>query len=190
MGLIGRLKKLLNIKTDVDHPTETAQEIKNPDSSQTKTNEKMTMFNYGVGGNEVKVDANEAIQEIQENKTLLVSKLTTDDAITPEIVTGLKTVEDVFSYYKPAISVEHENEDGTIQKEDFRFNHLGDFSPKNLTQNSSFLKNLNVEQEQYNKIVRQLRSNKVLQNLLNDESSKAAFLETLKAVVHELESVK
>ena len=57
----------------------------------------MSMFNYGVGGNEVKVDANEAIQEIQENKTLLVGKLTSEEAISPEIVTGLKTVEDVFA---------------------------------------------------------------------------------------------
>ena len=53
--------------------------------------ETMAMFNYGVGGNEVKVDANEAIQEIQENKTLLVSKLTTEDTVSPEIVKGLKT---------------------------------------------------------------------------------------------------
>ena len=54
------------------------------------------MFNYGVGGNEVKVDANEAIQEIQENKSLIVSQLTTEESYTPEIVTGLKTVEDVW----------------------------------------------------------------------------------------------
>jgi hypothetical protein len=40
----------------------------------------MAMFNYGVGGNEVKVDANEAIQEIQENKSLIVSQLTTEES--------------------------------------------------------------------------------------------------------------
>ncbi len=40
------------------------------------------MFNYGVGGNEVKVDANEAIQEIQENKSLIVSQLTTEESYT------------------------------------------------------------------------------------------------------------
>ena len=55
----------------------------------------MAMYNYGVGGNEVKVDANEAIQEIQENKALIVSKLTDEEPMIPEIVKGLKTIDDV-----------------------------------------------------------------------------------------------
>ena len=50
----------------------------------------MAMFNYGVGGNEVKVDANEAIQEIQENRSLIVGQLTADEPYVPEIVKGLK----------------------------------------------------------------------------------------------------
>ncbi len=150
----------------------------------------MSMFNYGVGGNEVKVDANEAIQEIQENKTLLVSKLTTNDTVSPEIVTGLKTVDDVFRHYKPTVAVEHETEDGATVNEEFAFNDLGDFTPKNLVQNSAFLKNLSVEQEQYNNIIRQLRNNKVLRNMLADEQAKKAFLEALKNVVAELENNK
>ena len=56
----------------------------------------MAMYNYGVGGNEIKVDANEAIQEIQENRSLLVSQLTSDESMVPEVVRGLKTIEDVF----------------------------------------------------------------------------------------------
>ena len=43
----------------------------------------MAMFNYGVGGNEIKVDANEAIHQIQENRSLLVSKLTEDEPFVP-----------------------------------------------------------------------------------------------------------
>lgn len=34
------------------------------------------MYNYGIGGNEVKVDANESIAEIPSNRTLIVQKLT------------------------------------------------------------------------------------------------------------------
>ncbi|RYD96848.1 MAG: hypothetical protein EOP54_12640 [Sphingobacteriales bacterium] len=146
------------------------------------------MFNYGVGGNEVKVDANEAIQDIQENKTLLVSKLTTDETMSPEIVSGLKTVEDVFRHFQPQIAVEHETEDGQTVNEDFKFRNLGDFTPKNLTQNSNYLSNLSLEEEQYNKIIRQLRNNKVLRNILADGGSKAALVQALKAVASELES--
>ena len=154
--------------------------LKNPKS--------MSIFNYGVGGNEVKVDANEAIQEIQENKTLLVSQLTKEPPVSPEIVKGLKTVEDVFKHYKPVISVDHETESGETVSEDFNFSNLGDFTPKTLVQNSSYLKNLSVEEEQYNNIMRQLRNNKVLKNALSDPNSKAAFVEALKKVAAELQN--
>lgn len=148
----------------------------------------MTMFNYGVGGNEVKVDANEAIQEIQKNKTLLVSKLTTEDMVAPEIVKGLKTEEDVFKHYKPTISVDHETAEGETVSEKFAFGNLGDFTPKSLIQNSDFLKNLNIEEEQYNNIIRQLRNNKVLNNMLANPEAKAEFIEALRAVASELEN--
>lgn len=157
-------------------------------NSQLKFKTSMSMFSYGVGGNEVKVDANEAIQEIQENKSLIVSKLTTQDTINPEIITGLKTVEDVFKHFSPSISITHETADGTSVEEDFRFKNLGDFTPKNLIQNSPFLQGLSTEQEQYNNIVRQLRNNKVLANMLSDNTAKATFIDTLKDVVKELET--
>ena len=72
----------------------------------------MAMFDYGVGGNEVKVEANEAIHFIQENRALLVSKLTSDEPFAPEIVKGLKTVDDVFRHFQPSVGVQHETEDG------------------------------------------------------------------------------
>ncbi|MBB1149210.1 hypothetical protein [Myroides sp. DF42-4-2] len=150
-------------------------------------NEKMTMFNYGVGGNEVKVDANEAIQEIQGNKSLLVAKLTTDDAIAPEIVTGLKTVEEVFHYFTPSLEMEHETADGQSVKEVFRFNNLGDFTPKKMVENSPFLKGLKVDEEQYNKIVKQMQVNKVLRKVLEDQEAKREFADTLRAIAEELE---
>ncbi|MFZ4861465.1 type VI secretion system contractile sheath small subunit [Sphingobacterium sp. Mn56C] len=147
----------------------------------------MTMFNYGVGGNEVKVDTNEAIQEIQQNKTLLVSKLTTEEPTSPEIVKDLKTIADVFNYFKPVVAIRHDTADGDAVNEDFTFQNLGDFTPKNLVQNSEFLNNLSLAQKQYNTIIRQLRNNKVLQNMLANPEAKAEFIETLKSVVSELE---
>ena len=153
-----------------------------------KNNKKMTVFNYGVGGSEIKIDANEAIQEIQGNKTLLISKLTTEDAIVPEIVSGLKTVEDVFKHFSPNVSVHHITEEGKEIKEKFEFNNLGDFSPKKLVENSEFLKGLKLKEEQYNKIVKQLRINKVLRKLMEDETAKKEFADALRAIAKELEN--
>lgn len=189
--VIAYIKQLFNPnEIPVDTATISKQENKNEQTNilQNQKSTTMAMFNYGVGGNEVKVDANEAIQDIQENKTLLVSKLTTDETMSPEIVSGLKTVEDVFRHFQPQIAVEHESEDGETVNEDFKFRNLGDFTPKNLTQNSNYLSNLSLEEEQYNKIIRQLRNNKVLRNILADGGSKAALVQALKAVASELES--
>lgn len=63
----------------------------------------MALYEYGVGGNEVKIDANEAIAEIPSNRTLLVQKLTDEAALQPEMVYGLETLEDVFRAL-PAVS--------------------------------------------------------------------------------------
>lgn len=147
----------------------------------------MAMFDYGVGGNEVKVDANEAMQRIQENKSLIVSKLTNDEPFVPEIVKGLKNVEDVFKHFQPSVSVDHETEDGSVVTEELRFQSIADFTPKNLTQNSDYLKKLSIEQEQYNKILRQLKNNKILRNILQNEGMKTALIEVLKETASELE---
>lgn len=45
----------------------------------------MSMYNYGIGGNEVKVDANESIAEIPSNRTLIVQKLTDEDPVRPRV---------------------------------------------------------------------------------------------------------
>lgn len=176
-------------KSDANQGKQAGSNSINNNSNLNK-NKKMTMFNYGVGGNEVKVDANEAIQEIQGNKSLLVAKLTTDDAVSPEIVTGLKTVEAVFSHYAPRLEMEHETTAGQTVKEEFRFQNLGDFTPKKMVENSPFLKGLKVEEEQYNKIVKQMRVNKVLRKLLEDQEAKKELADTLKAIANELEKLK
>ena len=55
----------------------------------------MAIYDYGIGGNEVNVDANESIADIPSNRTLLVQKLTDEAPASPETVYGLQTVEDV-----------------------------------------------------------------------------------------------
>jgi hypothetical protein len=148
----------------------------------------MAMFNYEVGGNEVKVDANEAINEIQANKTLLVSQLTSEEPIQPEIIPGLKTVEDVFRHFKPSIEIEMTTAQGESVRENMRFGKLDDFSPKGITRQSAFLNTLRIQQEQYTKIMKQLKSNKVLQTMLANPETKDAIINALKQVTSELEA--
>lgn len=148
----------------------------------------MAMFEYGIGGNEVKIDASEAIADIPFNRTLLVEKLTADDPINPEKVEKLSSIEEVFAHFKPNIDVTFENEEGQEIDENFRFNTVADFTLKNMMQNSPFLRDLNSQKEFYNKIIKQLRSNKILQRALQNEETKAAFIDALKALQEEIES--
>ncbi|MEO6914877.1 MAG: hypothetical protein ABI151_03815, partial [Chitinophagaceae bacterium] len=131
----------------------------------------------------------EGFVEISPNKTLFIQKLTNEDPISPEIVEGLQTVEQVFEHFKPNVDVEMDKEDGSTMKENFRFAGLGDFDTKNLTNQSAYLKNLNMENDAYLKVVKQLGTNKSLKKVIENPESKAAFINALRALAMELDEV-
>jgi hypothetical protein len=129
----------------------------------------------------------EGFVEISPNKTLFIQKLTSDDAIKPELVEDLQTVEQVFDYFKPNCDVELEKEDGSTTKENFAFGGLGDFDIKSLTNQSPYLKNLSLENDAYLKILKQLKTNKSLKNVIENPETKNAFINALRAMASELE---
>ncbi len=146
----------------------------------------MSMYNYGIGGNEVKKDASEAISNIPSNRTLLIQKLTNEPPVTPEAVYNLETVEQVFEKFTPKINAEFQDENGTEVKETIHFKNLGDFNPKSIQENSQFLNKLNVEEEQNTKIIRQLTSNRALKKALDNPDTRAAIIDALQASLDEI----
>jgi len=148
----------------------------------------MAIFEYGIGGNEVKVDASESIAAIPENRTLLVEQLTSDEPVNPEVVTGLTSIEQVFGHYKPQIDVDFENAEGQAINETFYFNNVGDFNVKNMTAQSPFLSKLNMEKDFFENLQKQLRSNKVLQRALENPETRQAFFTALEGILEELEA--
>lgn len=141
---------------------------------------------YDIGGSEVKGDASEAVSELPQNRTLMVEKLTKDPPIKPEIVDGLKTVEEVFEHYSPGIEMEFHDSEGGSRREALNFKNLGDFGIKGITNQSEFLKDLTAQKEQNQKIIRQLKSNRLLQKVLENEDQKAALLNAINALIKEL----
>ena len=131
----------------------------------------------------------EGFVEISPNKTLFIQKLTNEDPISPEIVEGLQTVEQVFEHFKPACDVELDKEDGSTMKENFRFSGLGDFDTKSLTNQSAYLKNLSLENDAHLKVVKQLGTNKSLKKVIENADSKMAFIDALRALALELEEI-
>lgn len=142
---------------------------------------------YGLGGTEVKTDAGEAILEIGQNKTLLIQKLTQDQPLKPKVVTGLKTVDDVFENYKPEVEVAFEDADGVQSKETLKFSHLGNFGKKGIIDQSKYLNDLDTEKDQYLKVVKQLKSNKILKAALTDPDAKEALLKSIKSLIAEIQ---
>ncbi len=148
------------------------------------------MFNYEIGGNERKIDVSEAFADIAYNKTLFVQKLTDNEALRPEKVEGLKTVQEVFNHFKPSVNVEFEKYDGSAVAETLRFSNLGDFSVKSIVSQSEHLNNVSIEKDMSLSVIKQLRSNKTLKTALDNPATKNAFVDALKNFVNELEQYK
>ncbi len=146
----------------------------------------MGILNYEIGGNEVKQDAMEGIADIPQNRTMFIGQLTSEEPVSPEAVDNMKTIEDVYAVFQPNVDVEFENEEGEPVKENFRFSNTADFQVKKMTENSSFLNNLSVQKEFYEKLVKQLRSNKVLQRALENQESRQAMVDALTQLQNEL----
>jgi predicted component of type VI protein secretion system len=145
------------------------------------------MYSYGIGGQERKLDnAAEAISDIPLNRTLLVQKLTTNTPLRAQIVKGLKTPEAVFAHFKPEIDVDFTDADGADVPEKLHFASLGDFGKKGIIEQSEFLRSLAAETDDLNKLLRQLKSNKILKAALENPETKKAFLQAIQAMMDEL----
>ncbi len=145
------------------------------------------MQNYGIGGTEVQGDASEAVSEIPQNKTMVVEKLTADAPFKPEIVKGLTSLDDVFRHFSPTVDVEFEDADGNGKEEKLSFKSLADFGVNGITAQSEFLKDLTNQKEQFMKIIRQLKSNKLLRKALENRETKEAMLNAVYALTKEIE---
>jgi hypothetical protein len=148
------------------------------------------MSSYGIGGNEVQTDASEAFGEIPQNRTLMAEKLTNDPPVKPQVVHGLQTIDQVFEHYNPNVEVEFEDAEGVSRKESLRFGNLGDFGIKGLTAQSEFLTDYTAQAEEYTKIIKQLKSNKILKTAIGDPVAKAALLESIYSMIAELQNNK
>ncbi|MFW5773084.1 MAG: hypothetical protein ACOCWD_00235 [Tangfeifania sp.] len=151
------------------------------------TKNKNDMQNYGIGGTEVPNEANEALSEIAQNRTLLVEKLTDEAPFKPEIVKGLTSIDDVFNHYQPSVDIDFEDSEGTSKEETLSFKGLADFGKDGITAQSDFLKDLTNQKEQYLKIIKQLKSNKLLRKALENKETKESMLNVIYAMVREIE---
>jgi hypothetical protein len=142
-----------------------------------------------VGGQLVPQQSFEAITQIASNRTLLVQQLTSKPT-KPEPVTGLKTMDEVFQHFKPSVKVDFENADGKTFSEDLRFSNLSDFGKEGIVSQSSFLTDTRTDQDTFNRISKQLRTNKILKSALQKSENRQAFLQAIQALIQEIDNAK
>jgi len=146
------------------------------------------MFDFEIGGNEIKPESAEGIANIPHNRTLLAQKLTQQAPVNPETVYGLKTVEAVFEHFKPEVEIEMESLDGMPTKETMKFRSVADFRVKEMVAQSPFLRSLDAQYQEYTQISRRLQGHRILQTALSNPDTKTALIQTLQALVAELDA--
>jgi predicted component of type VI protein secretion system len=144
------------------------------------------MYDYNIGGQERKSEVNEGITDIPSNRTLIVSELTDDPPLAPNIVPDLKNIRDVFDNFKPEKEVEFDTAQGTQATEKLKFNTLGDFGKQGVIRQSEFLNEMQHEHDDLEKIIKQLRSNKILKTMLENPEGKAAYIAAIQSMMAEL----
>ena len=150
----------------------------------------MPLEPYGIGGTEVKLEAFEAFADIPMNRVLLAEKLTDQPPVKPEIVHGLTEISAVFNHYAPSVEMEFETEEGATKREELHFKGLEDFGARGITNQSEYLSELDMKHRQYQKIVKQLKTNKLLKQALANKETKDNLVAALQLLVKELDSVK
>jgi len=138
-----------------------------------------------IGGQLVPQQSFEAISQVSSNKTLFVEKFTSKPA-KPEIIKGLKTIDELFQHFKPSEEVEFTNAEGAPVKEDLNFTNLSDFYKQGIIDQSEFLKVTQLEQATFQNIFKQLKSNKILKSALADPAAKTDYINALKYLIDEI----
>jgi hypothetical protein len=140
-----------------------------------------------IGGDIVKKIGVEAIKDLQENRTMIVQKLTQNPPSKPAVIDNLKSIDDVFDHFKPSAEVKFKDKEGSNVSEELSFNSLADFGLKGLTEKSNFLRDVKMQSDAYQQILRELKGNNRLKKAIADEGGKSALIKALMAVIREIE---
>ena len=80
-----------------------------------------------------------------------------------------------------------QDSEGVSREETLKFGNLADFGIKGITAQSDFLKNLTMQKEQLQKVIKQLKSNKMMRKALENGDTKQALLNSIYAMIKEIE---
>lgn len=123
-----------------------------------------------------------------QNRTLYVDQFTDEapDSDEKREVFSPKYMKDVFYRYRPQKEIELETEDGAMVIECFCFKSIEDFEDKHVIAQSELLSAEKAKIETIESVVRQLKENNTLHNVLKDKPSCDDLRNALKALHEEI----
>jgi predicted component of type VI protein secretion system len=134
---------------------------------------------YGIDGNDFFESPYEKVVEIPFNRVLFAGKFTDADPTKPELAREVRSLSQLFEHYKPVVNVPFRNAAGKTVSESFRFYSIDDFEMRAMESQSNYITALEMKRMQQQKMVRQLRSNKQLQQVINEPEQRQALLDQL-----------
>ncbi len=138
---------------------------------------------YGIDGPDQRPDAYETVADIPFNRVLFAGKFTDTPPTKPQIVYGLTGLSQVFEQYAPGVAVRFQSEKGVLHKEQFSFTAIEDFSYRKIQQQSPFISGLEKKKVQWQKMIRELRKNQALKELVSRAGTKKRILERLQLLL-------
>jgi predicted component of type VI protein secretion system len=128
-------------------------------------------------------DQEEGFADIPTNRTLMAGQYTGEAAANPAIATGLQTLEQLFTHFRPEVTVDFRDTNGRLKEETLRFTKLEDFSLNGLEAQSPQLRSTAAQKDTYLHIINQLRNNQKLQAALADPAAKKALQNTIQGLM-------
>jgi len=158
--------------------------------ARSKKNQKSKPMEFGIGGTQGDVEVgSESVTELSKNRTMFIQQLTDDAPYSPDMVYDIKNMDEAFSYFQPQKEVNFSTEDGSSMSEVLEFKNVSNFGPKGIVQQSPYLNEQKQKEKQYRAISKELKSNKALQSIVSNPETKQAFIDTIKSLLADLESV-
>ncbi len=133
-----------------------------------------------------KVYENDTINAIPVNKTLFINKSTYEDVNRPEIA-KVNTIQDVFDFYRPEMTIALEDQSGVSTKETFSFNHIEDFDKEALAKRSPLLQSQKVNAYYYLEIAKAINTIPALKDAISDPNSKSELLALIRSLRNQLD---
>jgi len=132
--------------------------------------------------------AAETINEMPANRTLFVEKFTHESPVRPEIVHGLRTIQEVFAHYRPKVEVRLQTHSGMGKSEVLKFNAIEDFDIEGVIRQSKTLRQLKIRREEYMKLAHLIGADEKLRGVLKNSEAKQGLLQCIKTAIKELQN--